>query len=127
LSESVKRIRVQVKRDFLPLVRLLESAEIVRRRQNDFDEPVIGNFAKYAVSRGSILLTGKSFDRVTSEARKCILEMICKALKVEMDDVSELDFSMAPRDPRLFIMNLGLKDGTQIIVPLIDRAATREE
>lgn len=123
----MKRIRVQVKRDFLPLVRLLESAEIVRRRQNDFDEPVIGNFAKYAVSRGSILLTGKSFDRVASEARKCILEMICKALKVEMDDVSELDFSMAPRDPRLFIMNLGLKDGTQIIVPLIDRAATREE
>lgn len=127
LPNPAKNMLVQIKRDFLPVIRFLESAEIVRGKQNDFDDPVIGDFAKYAVSPGEIFLLRGGIDHVGSEARRCLLEMICNAINIKMDDVSELDFEIERRDPRVCMMNLGLRDGTKIMVPLIDRSATKEE
>lgn len=123
----MKRICIQIRRDFLPLIRFLKSAEISRGKQNVFDEPLISNFTRYAMSRGEIFSMGKNYQKVASEMRKCLLEMITKALKIEMNYVSEFDFDMEPRDPRLCIMKLGLEDKTRITVPLIDKSATREE
>ena len=122
-----KQISDEVKRDFHPLIKFIKSAEIRRGKQNVFDEPIIGNFVKYALTYGDIFFASERYEKAGEEARKILLEMIAEALKIKMNEISELDFETERRDPRMFIMSLLLADGTQIVVPLIDRSATKEE
>ena len=123
MPKPEKQILNEVRRDFQPLFNFIKSAEILRGKENEFDEPVIGDFAKYAIPRATI----GSYEKVVKEIRKILFEMIAEALNIKMNDISDLDFEMVPRDPRLGEMNLLLADGTKIIVPLIDRSATEEE
>ena len=127
MPKPIEQISNEVKRNFHPLVKFIKSAEIRRGKQNVFDEPVIGKFVKYTITYGDIFLAGKCYEKARREARKTLFEMIAKALKIKMNEISELDFEKERRDPRICRMNLLLADGTQIKVPLIDRSATKEE
>jgi len=59
--------------------------------------------------------------------RKTLFEMISEELKIKMNEISDLDFEVDPRDSRLIVMRLSLVDGTGITIPLIDNSATKEE
>ena len=101
----------------------MKSAKICRGKQNEFDDPVIGNFARYAIPQGDIEL----YVEAKREARKTLFEMISEALKIKMNEISDLDFEVGPRDSRLSVMRLSLVDGTEITIPLVDKSATKEE
>lgn len=127
VSKPAKEVSNEVRRDFQPLIKFIKLAEINRGKQNEFDEPVIGNFAKYAITYGDILFAPELYEEAKIEARKTLFEMIAEALKIKVNEISDLDFKREPRDPRMCMMNLLLADGTEITVPLIDRSATEEE
>ena len=118
-----KQILNEIKRDFQPLFKYIKSAEILRGKQNELDEPIIGNFAKYAITYAEIRLQ----ETVGREARNIISQILAKALDISINQISDLDFYMEPRDPRMVTMYLLLEDGTEITVPLIDKSATEEE
>jgi hypothetical protein len=105
----------------------LKSTEIRRGEENEFDEPVIGNFTKYSITYSDIVLGGQSFENARGDIRGHFLELIAEALGVKADRISKADFQVEPNDPRLIIMNLVLADGTQIKIPIIDKSAIEEE
>jgi hypothetical protein len=127
MSKPTRRLGNEVKRDFYPLIEFMKSAEIQRGKQNDFDEPVIGNFSKYVVTYGDIVFAGQGLENARKETRKILFEMIAVALGIKTSEISDLDFEVESRDPRMGVMNLVLADGTQVRVPLIDKSATKEE
>lgn len=68
-----------------------------------------------------------SYEEIGREIREILFEMIAEALNIKMNEISDYEFNMAPREPRMVVMHLLLADGTEITVPLIDRSATEEE
>lgn len=122
MSNSLKLICDEVKRDFQPVMKLLQSEKIYRGEDNVFD-PIIGNFAKYAIPSADVMF----YEELNRETRKILFKMISEALEIKIQKICDLDFEMDPREPRLVVMYLLLEDGTEISVPLMDRSATIEE